>query len=99
VPDSAHPLPPLKGGWESLPFVDIDGQNWPLEFASKMLDIPVRDLQDLVRITGLQPAGTIRMASFSRKGRQPRAYPAEKLITIAEAIRELSGDLGTRESL
>lgn len=78
-----------SGGWASLPFVDIDGKNWPLDFAAKMLDIPLKDLQDLVRISGLQPAGVIRMAEFRRKGRQPRAYSAEKLIMLTEEIREL----------
>jgi hypothetical protein len=79
----------VSGGWASLPFVDIDGKNWPLDFAAKMLDIPLKDLQDLVRISGLPPAGVIRMSDFSRKGRQPRAYPADKLILLTEEIREL----------
>jgi hypothetical protein len=73
--------------------VEIDGVNWPLEFAAKMLDIPVRDLTDLVRIVKLQPAGVIRFAEFRRRGRQPRAYPAEKLIKAAEAVRNLSEEL------
>lgn len=80
-------------GWRSLSFVDIDGQNWPLEFAAKMLDIPLEDLRDLVRIVHLEPAGVIRMAGFRRQGRQPRAYEARKLIEITEVIRELSDHL------
>lgn len=91
MPEGAHPMPTL--GWEGLPFVELDGKSWPLDFAAKMLDIPLRDLQDLVRITGLRPEGTIRMAAFSRQGRQPRAYDAEKLIKITETIRELRGKL------
>lgn len=95
MPEGAHPMPLFGAdrtpntGWAGLPLVELDGQNWPLEFASKMLDIPVRDLSDLVRIAGLPPAGTIRMAAFSRQGRQPRAYPAGKLIMIAEAVTDL----------
>jgi hypothetical protein len=96
MPDGAHPLPrddilPRGRGWSGIPFVEIDGQSWPLEFASRMLEIPLRDLQDLIRITGLKPSGVIRMAEFRRQGRQPRAYPADKLILLAESIRELSG--------
>lgn len=90
--DWADDLPRGKG-WAGIPFVEIDGQNWPLEFAARMLDIPVKDLTDLVRIVKLQPAGTIRIASYKRQGRQPRAYEAARLIRITEAIRALSEEL------
>ena len=46
-----------------------------LDFAAKMLEIPLKDLTDLVRIVKLEPAGVIRMASYHRRqGRQPRAF-------------------------
>jgi hypothetical protein len=98
MPEGAHPLPeddilPRGRGWSGIPFVEIDGQSWPLEFASKMLEIPLKDLQHLVRITGLKPSGVIRMAEFRRQGRQPRAFPADKLILLSEGIRELSAHM------
>lgn len=99
MPEGAHPLEDdllSRGrGWAGIPFVEIDGVNWPLEFAAKMLDIPARDLADLVRILGLQPAGTIRMASYRRQGRQPRAFEAAKLIRITEVIAKLSEELAS----
>lgn len=88
MPEGAHPL-----GWGSEPVVEPDGENWSLEFAAKMLDMPEKDLRDLVRILGLPSAGVIRMAEFRRQGRHPRAYPADKLALIAETVRDLSEDL------
>ena len=67
--------------------MDPDGQNWPLSFAAQMLDIPQRKLEKLVRDAEIQPAGVIRMASFRRQGRAPRAYPASELIKISEAYQ------------
>jgi hypothetical protein len=97
MPEGAHPLEddllPRGRGWAGIPFVEIDGVNWPLEFAARMLDIPVRDLADLVRITGLAPAGVIKIASYRRQGRQPRAFEAAKLIHLTEGIRKLSEEL------
>jgi hypothetical protein len=88
-------LNPLKGvqGWTGSGFVDLDGVNWPLVFAAQMLDMPEKDLRDLVRITGLEPVGEIRMSTYSRQGRQPRAYRAEDLIRICEAVAELRSSL------
>ena len=74
-------------GWVSLPFVPHDGQNWPLGFASQMLGIPESQLRKRVKQEGIEPAGVIRMAEFRRSGRQPMAYPAQKLIMIAEGMR------------
>jgi hypothetical protein len=84
---------PRGRGWAGIPFVEIDGVNWPLDFAAKMLDIPLKDLSDLVRITGLKPAGVIRMAAYRRQGRQPRAFEAARLIHLTEGIRRLSEEL------
>jgi len=83
MPEGAHPLL----GWEGLPFVPHDGNNWPLPFAASLLDIPEKDLRKQVRAEAIEPAGVIRMAGFRRSGRQPRAYPAAELIRIAESIR------------
>lgn len=77
----------MPQGWESLPFVPCDGQNWPLAFAAEFLDIPEKDLRKQIRDRGIEPAGVIRMAGFRRSGRQPRAYPAAELINIAETMR------------
>jgi|SRR5712664_2687123 len=82
MPEGAHPLP----GWGSLPFVPLDGQNWPVSFAAKLLDIPERELSRRIKNEGIEPAGVIRMSGFRRSGRQPRAYPAAELIRIAETI-------------
>jgi hypothetical protein len=89
---------PRGRGWSGIPFVDVDGQNWPLEFAAKVLEIPLKDLTDLVRIVSLQPAGVIRMASYRRQGRQPRAFEASKLIHLTEGIRRLSEELAALHS-
>ena len=101
-----HPLPPFrpdkslqpKGGWHGSPFVPADGQHWPLKTAAELLGIPEQDIRDLVRIVenirGESIAsGVIRMNSFSRQGRQPRAYPAGKLIAICEGVRGLAEQL------
>lgn len=89
MPEGAHPLP----GWGSLPFVPLDGKNWPLDVAAKVLGMPLKDLQDLVRIVGLEPSGVIRMSEFRRQGRQPKAYDGEKLTTICDIIGELKEKL------
>lgn len=80
-------------GWAGMDPVNPDGQNWTLGFASKILEIPERDLRDLVRITDLAPAGVLNMRDYKVQGRTPRAYPARDLITITEAVRELCGKL------
>jgi hypothetical protein len=79
---------PRGKGWAGAPVVELDGASWTLDFAAKMLDIPERDLRDLVRIAELQPSGVMNMRAYKVQGRAPRAYPAEKLIKITEtAIR------------
>jgi hypothetical protein len=80
MPEGAHPLP----GWGSLPFVDLDGQDWPLEFAARMLDVPLADLRKRVLAAGLQPSGVIRMRPYRSQGWQPRAYHATDLIELYE---------------
>lgn len=82
----------MTQGWQGLPFVPCDGQNWPLAFAAEFLDIPERDLRKQIASRGVEPAGVIRMAGFRRSGRQPRAYPAAELITIAEVLRTSQAD-------
>jgi hypothetical protein len=105
MPDPAHPLPEIpqweqevmneqyerciRKGWVSIPEADFDGKSWTLDFAAKMLGIPERDLRDLVRITGLAPTGVMNMRGYRSQGRTPRAYPAQALIAIAEAIEDL----------
>lgn len=84
-------------GWRGSPPVTLDGDNWPLDFAAKLLDIPEKDLRDLVRISGLSPAGTMKMATYARSGRHPRVYSAAKLIRLAEGMRVLSEKLNGTE--
>jgi hypothetical protein len=84
---------PRGRGWCSIPVVELDGQNWPLEFASRMLHVPLDDLQQQVKVAKLKPSGVINMRSYKSQGRVPRVYPAEKLIRICETIEAL------RESL
>lgn len=81
-------------GWVGLPVMEIDGKAWPLDFAARYLEMPEEDLRGIVKAVRLQPVGTVRMSEFSRSGRQPRAYEARKLIIIAEAIRNLTEELG-----
>ena len=76
-------------GWSGLPEVPADGQNWPLDFAARLIGIPERDLRDLVRIAGLAPAGTMKTAAYARSGRNPRVYDGAKLIRLCRAIAEL----------
>ena len=94
MPEGAHPLP----GWEGLPFVSLDGQNWPVSFAAKLLDIPERELLRRIKREGIEPAGVIRMSGFRRSGRQPRAYPASELMRIAEDISGCQPDGGSEET-
>src|SRR5260370_18100814 len=88
MPEGAHPLPPLKG-WGSIPFAELDGANWTLGFAAKLLDVPEKELRKRVKEEGLQPAGVINMRPFRSQGRAARAYPAGELIRISEAITEI----------
>lgn len=76
-------------GWSGLPFVEPDGRNWPLDVAARLFEIPEKDLRDLVRILDIPPAGVMRMSSYSRRGRQPRAYPASVLAQACTAIADL----------
>ena len=95
-----HPRQGLPGkmtGWNGLPFVPPDGASWPAEFAAELLGMDEELLRMLLRKLEVEPAGVIRMSSFSRKGRQPMAYPAKKLIMISEdmiALRERLKDAG-----
>lgn len=74
-------------GWDSLPLIEPDGQNWPLPFAARFLDVPERRLRQEVRDRGIEPSGVLKMDDFRRSGRHPRAYPAAELINIAESFR------------
>lgn len=78
-----------RKGWEGLPFVELDGQSWPVSFAAGFLGVAEEDLRALVKISGLQPSGVIKMADFRRSGRQPKAYPATGLIRLSEVARSL----------
>jgi hypothetical protein len=94
--DCAPRAPHPKRGWGHTPEVPIDGVNWPLPFAAKTLEISERDLRDLIRVVGLEPAGTMKMASYRRSGRNPRVYEASKLIKLVSGARRLAVDLGTQ---
>jgi hypothetical protein len=84
--------------WGSLPFVSLDGENWPLSFAAMILDVPEPDLRRRVRKEKVEPAGVIRMSEFRRSGRQPMAYPAGKLIMLAEAIQAAQREREEKEN-
>ena len=77
-------MPPL--GWKGLPFTELDGMSWPLNFAARILGVSELDLRKRVRDEDVQPTGVIRMRDFRSQGRQPRAYPAADLIRIAESM-------------
>lgn len=113
MPEGAHPLPPPPqieweaivplegGGWKGAELVENDGENWPLDFAAKLLQMPEKDLRDLIRIVNnlhpgtLEPAGTIKMASFRRQGRHPRAYPGSKLVRLVESLSDVCETLSS----
>lgn len=82
-----------KFGWKGKPPVPVDGDNWPLDFAAATLGISEKDLRDMVRIVDLPPAGTMKMASYRRSGRNPRVYNASKLVKIYSAVQELAQSL------
>lgn len=80
-------------GWKGKMPVALDGNSWPLDFAAKMLGCSEKDLRDLVRITGLEPTGTMKMASYRRSGRNPRAYDGSKLVLMWQAVNDLAENL------
>ena len=86
-------------GWQGIELVGNDGENWPLDFAAKLLQLPERDLRDLIRIVNnlrpgtVEPSGTIRMAAFRRQGRNPRAYPGSRLLMLVEGVADLCEEL------
>lgn len=86
-------------GWKGAPFVEEDGKHWPLSFAADLLEIPEQDLRDLIRIVNnisddaITPTGVIRMSSFRRQGRQPRAYPGDKLSILVNGVTDLAHKL------
>lgn len=85
-------------GWAGIGFVELDGTNWTLDFASKMLEFPEKDLRDLVRITGLAPAGVMNMRDYKSQGRAPRAYCAAKLIMLTETVSALQEKINFPEA-
>jgi hypothetical protein len=96
-PRAPHPKPVTpRTGWGRQPEVPLDGKNWPLSFAAEQLDMSERDLRDLVRIVGLKPTGTMKMATYKRSGRNPMVYDAGKLVKMNEAINSLVGYLDTQ---
>jgi hypothetical protein len=88
---------PLRKGWAGLAELPLNGDNWTVEVAAKWLGLPVKDLRDLIRVTGLPPTGTAKMASYRRSGRQPRVYDAHALIQMYEAVYTLRQALGTQD--
>lgn len=98
-PRAPHPKgdqTPKSKGWGRQPEVPLDGRNWPLSFAAEQLDMSERDLRDLVRIVGLKPTGTMKMATYKRSGRNPMVYDAGKLVRLNETINSLVGSLDTQ---
>jgi hypothetical protein len=81
-------------GWEGVAQVAVTGDDWPLDVAAVLLGMDERDVRDLVRICGLKPSGTMKMAGYARQGRHPRAYPRVPLIAISEAVRALRESFG-----
>lgn len=96
--DCGHPwcgaaAEPKRKGWKGKIPVPLDGNNWPLDFAAKMIGCSEKDLRDLVRLVSLEPAGTLKMSSYRRSGRHPRAYDASKLTRLWQGIMDLAEDL------
>lgn len=80
-------------GWKGKAPVPVDGNTWPLDFAAKILGASEKDLRDLVRILELVPAGTMKMSSYRRSGRNPRAYDASLLVNMWQGIQDLRDSL------
>ena len=78
--------------WSSLPLLDPDGANLPLSVAADLFDVKISQLRKAVKERGLEPSGVIRMDDFRRSGRHPMAYPASKLVRIAEELSAPQGD-------
>jgi hypothetical protein len=76
-------------GWGSVAFVELDGRSWTVEFAATHLGVSGEFLRKALKELEVEPVGVMRMNTFSRKGRQPRAYDAKKLIMISEAMIDL----------
>lgn len=84
----------MAKGWVGLPPVELTGDCWPLDFAARHMGVSERDLRDVVRVTGLPPAGVMKTASYRRSGRNPRVYEAARLLELWDAV----GDLKSRFS-
>lgn len=82
-----------RKGWEGKPAVPVNGENWPLSVAAKIIGCPEKDIRELVRILKVEPAGTLRMASYRRSGRNPRAYDGSKLVIMWDDIQKLAEKL------
>jgi hypothetical protein len=90
MPEGAHPLPDLpKNGWKGIPPAEFDGKSWTIPFASKLLGVSSDALRVIVREIGLEPSGTLNLREYRSQGRAARAYPARRLIAIAEAVDSL----------
>ena len=91
-----HPLPEddiLPRGWAGIPKAELNGRSWTLDFASRHLEIPEDLLRATIKYLEIEPAGTLNLRPYRSQGRTPRAYPAGKLIAIAEALATLKDDL------
>jgi hypothetical protein len=75
-----------KSGWKGIPPAEFDGKSWTIPFASKLLGISSDTLRAIIREIGLEPAGTLNLREYRSQGRAARAYPARRLIAIAEAV-------------
>lgn len=89
MPEGSHPLPDLRGGWKGIPPAEFDGKSWTIPFASKLLGISPDTLRAIIREIGLEPSGTLNLREYKSQGRAARAYPAGRLIAIAEAVETL----------
>lgn len=85
--DCDHRRP--KRGWKGKLPVPVDGNTWPLDFAAKTMGVSEKDLRDLIRILEVEPEGTMKMASYRRSGRNPRAYNASLLVNMWQDIQDL----------
>lgn len=80
-------------GWKGEMPVPLDGNSWPVEFAAKMIGCSERDLRDMIRVFGIEPAGALKMSSYRRSGRHPRAYNASLLVEMWDDVQALGRKL------
>lgn len=81
----------MSPGWSSadLPTLGDDPRYWTAMDAARLLGPPeltVSQVRQLLKLTGIQPAGKRRVTRHGTSGRHARVYPALALIRAFDAL-------------